>query len=100
MKIKAVIKEPRKPAIETMIDSSLKSLQKIVGGYIELIRIRDIDIYVNEEGLMMDLPYNITMRGVTLVGTIVATSFDDEGNVVGLNDDQVKDVMNILSEES
>lgn len=38
---------------EVEIDRELKSLQELVGGYIELVRISDKDdCYVNEEGLL------------------------------------------------
>ena len=40
-------------------DFQLEELQKIVGGYIEIVRLSNSRIMVvNEEGLIYDLPYN------------------------------------------
>ena len=43
-------------------EPSLEQLQKAVGGYIEVVKVRFEgkirDAYVNEEGLLKQLPYN------------------------------------------
>lgn len=36
----------------------LETLQKLVGGYIEVININGKDLILNEEGLLLDLPLN------------------------------------------
>jgi hypothetical protein len=44
------------PTVES-IDASLESMQKVVGGYIELVRgPMGLDLWCNEEGLLMNLP--------------------------------------------
>ena len=40
------------------IDGKLKSLQTIVGGYIESVGSRDVTIFINEEGKLEGLPIN------------------------------------------
>lgn len=39
-------------------DFSLKELQEIVGGYIEIIDLKDGYMVINEEGKFLDLPLN------------------------------------------
>ena len=42
---------------------SLKELKEIVGGFIEIIRMNDKYMVVNEEGKLERLPYNSTATG-------------------------------------
>lgn len=77
----------------TYIDPSLKSLQQLVGGNIEITSCCDCcgaDIVCNEEGKIMKLPLN---RGLfeneilydIIAGTMVITSTDSEGNTTGIS---------------
>jgi len=64
---------------------SLADLQALVMGRIELVRVNpDIDAWVNEEGLIAgDFVYNFLgshIAGRDLVGPVVFTSCDDDGN--------------------
>jgi hypothetical protein len=44
---------------------TLEELQVLVGGYIELVSTRDgLQMYVNEEGLVLDLPINVKASGL------------------------------------
>lgn len=86
------------------IKGDLRSLQKEVGGlltlanyYEELVENR-IDIFANDEGLLKSDPKTtliITdkenrMKVLTaLVGNLIFVSHDDEGNTLGLTDEQV-----------
>lgn len=66
----------KEPLILTS-NTSLKTLQKLVDGYIEVIHIVDEleslkqgklignDLVINEEGLLFDLPYNSWSRTIT-----------------------------------
>lgn len=47
-------------------DFSLKELKTIVGGYIEIIRMNDKFMVVNEEGKLEQLPYNALATGLYL----------------------------------
>ncbi len=54
----------------------LPTLQELVGGYIQLVQMQEIDgeMYVNEEGLLMGLEYNLKasyLTGQYIVGTAV-----------------------------
>ena len=86
------------------IKGDLRSLQEEVGGlitlapYYEELEMYDIDIYADDEGLLKADPKTtliITekenrMKVLTaLVGNLILVSHDNEGNTVGLTDDQV-----------
>ena len=85
----AVIVRPGEPPVKALLEDHLKVYQEVVGGYIEGVVGKDVTMYVNEEGLMLNLPFNgpATMfartRGaqVNLVGTaLILGSIDDQGN--------------------
>lgn len=73
-----VNEEPEVKVIENNIDE----MQKIVGGWIETVRIsKDIIMVVNEEGMLQELPFNFF--------TMVSTS---DGNSVKPVDEILGDV--------
>lgn len=97
---------------EKDIDGSLESLQKIVGGYIELVYLFEelsknkIDLYVNEEGKYL-MPENVniyiryndnSIKSETIVGPCLFSSYDDNGNIIGLTDEQIEFVKSYFSE--
>lgn len=60
-----------------MIEHSLETLQKLVGGYIETIRVAPgVVAIVNESGLLMDLPENTTLKGLSFVGNVILAGHD------------------------
>lgn len=69
--------EPNGPMTMAIMDEiDLQTLQNLVGGYIELVNMPEIDgdMYVNEEGLLMGLEYNAKASDLTgqyIVGTAV-----------------------------
>ena len=98
---------------EKDIDGSLESLQKIVGGYIELVYLFEelsknkIDLYVNEEGKYL-MPENVniyiryndnSIKSETIVGPCLFASYDDNGNTIGLTDEQIEFVKSYFSDE-
>lgn len=85
--INVVIKRPREPFVRATIPNTLSDLQELVGGFIETVTFAtDAVLICNEEGLISDLPYNCTMFGHQLFGTIA---------ILGVNGDEFCD----LSEE-
>lgn len=78
---------------------SLKVLQDAVGGLIQPIGVGNVELVINEEGKIFDLPYNeygtrILRKAYStddyIVGDIVVTGgVDDEGEWIGLTDEQV-----------
>ena len=95
---------------EKEINNTLEELQGIVGGYIEMPYLskvfmeNDIDLVINEEGKFIDgLKPQIAVVGKEtasildiVYGNCVFVSHDDMGNTVGLNDEQIKVVVDEL----
>ena len=94
---------------EQEIGNGLEHLQKIVGGYIEIpflgdtFRNNGIDVIINEEGKLIDgLKAEIAIvnekQGNILdivYGNCIFASHDEEGNTVGLTEEQIQ----IIAEE-
>ena len=82
-KIRAIIKRPDELyGHRTNISDRLENLQKIVGGYIEAIPLRDdVVILVNEFGKIHGLDFNIPHPFTDqdfLVGTLIVLGVDGE----------------------
>jgi hypothetical protein len=94
-RITAVIVEPGKQPRLTNVDNELESFQKLVGGYIEVVRLDNgIDAVINEEGKLIELEPNIALlhNGEVydyIAGTAVLVSHDDEGEFVSLTPEQI-----------
>ena len=92
------------------IKGELEDLQKIVGGYIEinyLSRVfhnNDIDVIINDEGKFIDgmRPEIAIVDDETgsildvVMGNCIFASHDEEGNTIGLNEEQLYIVMQEL----
>ena len=95
--MKAIIKEVGKePRIED-IANDLPTLHKLVGGYIEVVRVTpDILMICNEEGKLQGLPPNFSTGRDVIVGTVVFVAFDGAEDFAGLSDYQVLEVMDLF----
>jgi hypothetical protein len=100
--MKYVVKHPGQPA-ETIESETigLKTLQHHVGGlitgaYVPELAEKGIDVFANDEGLLMGLQPNIgwmiESHPMILVGGLVFTSSDEEGETIGLTEEQIKAV--------
>lgn len=101
--IKAIILEPEKGARIEMIDSSLEELQKLVGGYIEVIYpfdyekypLNQIAIICNDSGKIERLPLNRALYDEdgslydVIAGTAAVVGIDGDG-FTSLSTDQEK----------
>ncbi len=57
---------------KTAVSNSLKNLQNFVGGHIEVVRIfTDLAIICNEEGRILNLPYNCKILGCPFYGDLL-----------------------------
>lgn len=72
-KIKVIVKNPGKPATLARIPNNLDTLQELVGGYIETVRIAPGAVaIINEEGRVMEPPLPEQMVcGLWLAGPVV-----------------------------
>jgi hypothetical protein len=77
------------------IGESYEMLRNGVGGWIELVRLNNgVDMWVNEDGIAENLPYNATATAIywsnfgfmsgTIFGDVVFTNSNDEGDTTGL----------------
>lgn len=91
-----VIKDPGEQPIVANIPNTLEALQKAVSGHIEAVTIAsDLALICNEEGLIMWLPYNLTVCERTFAGPIVAVGVDGE-EFVSLTPDQIQSLRLLL----
>ena len=82
------------------IGNSYDMIRESVNGWIECVRLnKGIDMWVNEEGKMLDLAYNPTATAIywtnfgfmsdVIMGDVIFTSCDDEGETTSLTMEQV-----------
>lgn len=92
-KIKVLVKEPGKPAEVREIENTLEACQKIVDGWIEVVRIAtDVALVVNEEGKNNGMKPNFVFGGDLICGPAFfcgVTSGDDGEEFCGLDDDRI-----------
>ena len=94
-KIKVVLLEPGKVARTTEIDASLKGMQNVVGGNIDVVSLDDVLIIHNREGKERNLPFNRGLCNETgkVQDVIAGTCFVcgvNEDNFSGLSDKQTE----------
>ena len=84
-----------KPAEIVMVKNDLMSLQELVGGNIELVRLLGLEskkmyFYVDEEGKLKNKEPNFGIRGDVIVGTAIVSKHDVDGDEVGLTEVEAK----------
>lgn len=108
MKIKCLLKEPQKEAVEIEIEDTLENYQKLVGGDIEVVSIGryrntlpdNIVFVVNDVGLLVGLKPNI-MHGLNyLAGNIIVAKTNSLGEFVDLNNEDIKLAKSYLLEKA
>jgi hypothetical protein len=83
--------------ISMRIEGTLEAMQKIVGGYIEYVRLTDNMIaIVNETGLLDGLPYN----RYQVFGDFFVAGSDEEGEPCSLTSLQKENVEKVLERHS
>jgi len=86
VKIRVVIVPPGEPARAADIENTLKAMQAVVGGYIELHGLgNDIAVVCNEDGVAEKLPEN----GCGMLGPYFFTKHDQAGKSVSLTQGDV-----------
>lgn len=78
--MKVIIKRPNKASTVKNIDNTLEALQGIVGGYIETVTYASdyVALICNEEGRLLNLPFNCRIRGVDFCGPVVVAGVDGD----------------------
>lgn len=90
--VKKVGKNPQVIKIPSDVNGSLKALQDIVGGYIEIIPVKKCMLVCNGEGKIRGLRPNIIYNNDVIVGDIAFVSHKGE-DICGLSDEQIKYVI-------
>ena len=100
-KEKAVIisTEGHKSVVEFDFGKSYQLLSDAVGGMIECVGLKDADLWCNENGIAEGLDLNMIASAIysdafgagnPILGNVIITgSADDEGETLGLTDEQV-----------
>lgn len=90
-----VVVEPMKKPYKKVIPNTLDAMKEIVGGWIENVFIgkteknADVGIVLNEEGKLMNLPYNRRIIGFDiLVGNFFITAYNRQGDNISLTDEE------------
>ena len=86
---KMVIVEPHKPAYEAVVGDTLESLQRAVGGYIEITYPFDDNAMIigNEEAKLIGMEGNRRINGSVYAGPLLIAADDGEGGTTDLTDE-------------
>jgi len=69
------------------IAGNLDSMQKLVGGLIEMVPIAEgLSLVCNEEGAVMMLPVNFRMGSMPIIGDVFFTRHSEGGKAVSLTE--------------
>jgi hypothetical protein len=100
-KQKAVVSstDGHKGVVEFEFGKSYELLSNAVGGMIECVGLKDADLWCNENGIAEGLELNMIASAIyseafnasnPILGNVIITgSVDDEGETLGLTDEQV-----------
>ena len=96
-RIRNVLARVGEAPVVTEIENTLEAMQATVGGYVECVQVGDLDVWLNEDGLGLSLPFNRTVEGTPLVGPIFVAASNEDGDTLGLTDAQVTRALALLS---
>ena len=78
--IRIMVKEPEKEPFFMAVENTLKSLQTIVNGYIEVVPVSDrIAIVCNENGRLTE-KQNCVINGIMHYGTVIWIGLNSAGD--------------------
>ncbi|MCI8308782.1 MAG: DUF3846 domain-containing protein [Clostridia bacterium] len=101
-RIKVIIVEPNKKPYISEIDNTLEKLQEIVGGFIDILKIENgVDLIINDEGKINNLPPNRYLPNDFIAGTFIIAGGDNEtGETISLSDDVLEKYIDYFSIEN
>lgn len=95
--IRVILLPVGKPPEVKEIPNTLEAFQRAVGGYIEAVKTtmagHSYTVIVNEEGRRKELPPNVVCPNGLLVGDIVISKGNEEGEFISLTDEDVERLM-------
>jgi hypothetical protein len=88
--IRVVHKRPNLPAEVLVVEDSLDAFRTLLdGATLCMIRLSGgIHGYVDDSGLMDDLPLNFVLRGQPIVGPAVFSTLNGRGEDIGFEDEK------------
>ena len=102
--LRILYKAPQKEPVIMEVENNLETLQELVGGFIECVQmpnIKGVDLYVNEEGLIHQLPgnfwlpeYEDCVKGACFMVAYNARS----GKNYSITDKQIKECLKYIKE--
>jgi len=100
--MKAIVQNPGESPKTVELSETLKDLQGLVGGYVTTFYVPEfeeagITAWANDEGLLIGQQPNLFVYGQPIVGPVVFTGHNDEGETVGLTGPQEALVRTFLS---
>ena len=97
--IKVLVVESNKEPYIKEIESSLESLQDIVGGLIEYINLENnVDLICNEEGKINNLPFNRSIGNDIIAGTFIIAGVNlQNGETTSIPKDKVNKYTKLFS---
>jgi len=100
--MRIVTKKVNLPAVVENVEKlELEDMQSLVGGYIEHLDCGGLDLWLNEEGKLHGLAPNLVAfygkeaRDV-IVGDVFFTAHDNDGETIGLTDEEIDNVFKRL----
>jgi Domain of unknown function (DUF3846) len=88
--IRVIIYAPGQHARVEEVEDTLQNWQKIVEGYIEMIRLpKGLTLICNEEGKLKNLQPNRRVGGHHIVGTFFLVRVDSDGNFDSVTDEDI-----------
>lgn len=94
--IQVIVKRAGEKPEVTSINNDLETFQTLVDGYIEVVSYRGVDVVVNEEGKLRELPFNFYLYSDFIVGTAIFTQHDDEGDFISLKPEEIAMVLSMF----
>lgn len=91
--MKVIVKQAGSAPEVREIENTLEAFQRIVGGYIEVVRFKDCLIVCNEEGKLQGLPVNFRLGYDVIVGDVVFTQSDNTGDFTDLSESDIDSVI-------
>ena len=87
----------QEPVVESREEITLEVMKEIVGGHIELLKLPGgVDLWLNEEGLLIGLEPNLLVNGHLIVGDVFFSGSTPDGDTVGLTEDQKRSALSFL----
>ena len=81
-------------------DGSLEAFQKIVGGYIEHVRGKNVGLLVNEEGLLLGLPHNPFFPEIVGDIIVVKEPGEDDDEFLSLTEHEAAKLIDMIVKRS